>query len=80
MHLIYLKNSAKALCSISLGTAVIPRRIEKQRLCKNLGAKKVHYGKWGNGEMCGVYKIQRSSKEFFGPGELYLVGPAEKLL
>ena len=54
MHLIYLKNSAKALCSISLGTAVIPRRIEKQRLCKIWGQKRCIMG---NVEMCGVYKI-----------------------
>ena len=48
MHLIYLKNFAKALCSISLGTAVIPRRIEKQRLCKIWGQKRCIMG---NGEM-----------------------------
>ena len=54
MHLIYLKNFAKALFSISLGTAVIPRRTEKQRLCKIRGQKRCIMG---NVEMCGVYKI-----------------------
>ena len=42
------------MCSISLGTAVIPRRIEKQRLCKIWGQKRCIMG---NMEMCGVYKI-----------------------
>ena len=34
------QNFAKALFSISLGTAVTPRRNEKQRLCKILGGKR----------------------------------------
>ena len=34
------QNFAKALFSISLGTAVIPSRNEKQRLCKILGGKR----------------------------------------
>ena len=33
------QNFAQALFSISLGKAVIPRRNEKQRLCKILGGK-----------------------------------------
>ena len=52
------QNFAEALFSISLGTAVIPRRNEKQRLWKILfwvgggggKANKVHYGKCGSGE------------------------------
>ena len=36
------KNVAQALFSISLGTAVIPRRNEKQRLAKFWEANKVH--------------------------------------
>ena len=35
----------------------------------------------GNVEMCGVYKILNAhERNFYGPGERYLVGPAEKLL
>ena len=41
---------------ISLVTAVKPRRNEKQRVCKILGANKVHYGK------CGVLASLRKSK------------------
>ena len=48
MHLICPQNFAKALFSISLGTVVIPRRNEKQTLCKILGGK-VHYGRCANG-------------------------------
>ena len=33
------KKNAYVLFSISLGTAVIPRRNEKQRLCKNFGGQ-----------------------------------------
>ena len=44
---------AKALFQISLGTAVIPRRNEKQRLCKVFllggGGDKVHYGRCASG-------------------------------
>ena len=40
MHLVCPQNFAyKALFSISLGTAVIPRRNEKQRLCKIWGGQ-----------------------------------------
>ena len=39
MHLICPQNFASALFSVSLGTAVIPRRNEKQRLCKIFGGK-----------------------------------------
>ena len=47
MHLICpLKILHKhALFSVSLGTAVIPRRNEKQRVKQNRGANKVHCGR-----------------------------------
>ena len=34
-----------ALFTVSLGTAVIPRRNEKQRVMQNRGANKVHCGR-----------------------------------
>ena len=51
------QNFAEALFSISLGTAVVPRRNEKQRLCKIWGlgaeANKVHCGRCTTG----VFKV-----------------------
>ena len=48
------QNFAQVLFSISLGTAVIPKRNEKQRLCKLFfffeGANKKYYGRCANGE------------------------------
>ena len=49
------QNFAQALFSISIGTAVIPRRNGKQMLFKNLGGgggggtNKVHYGRCVSG-------------------------------
>ena len=55
------QNFALALFSISLRTAVIPRRSEKQSFCKILGgrgggrgAKKVHYGRCASGVCKGL--------------------------
>ena len=44
-------------CPISLGTAVIPKRNKKERLCKIFfffgggGANKVHHGRCASGEL-----------------------------
>jgi len=35
-------------------TTVVPRRSEKQRLCKIFGTNKVHYGKCGSGVLGGI--------------------------
>ena len=66
MHLISPPKFSSTLFSISLGTAVIPRRNEKQRLCKiwRGGDKvhyKVHYGKCGSG----VYHQQVAAHSSF---------------
>jgi len=49
------QNFALALFSVSLGTAVIPRRNGKQSLCKICGVggkgNKVYYGRCTNGEL-----------------------------
>ena len=53
MHLICPPPPAKfciKLFSISMGTAVILRRNEKQRLYKFRGANKVHHGRRASGE------------------------------
>ena len=52
MHFFTPQNFAQPLFSISLGTAVKPRRNEKQRLFKiwgGGGGNKVHYGGCGSG-------------------------------
>ena len=51
------------LFSISLGTAVIIRKNEKQRLCKiGWGANKVHYGKCGSGVLTGKKTKNKNSE------------------
>ena len=47
--------------SIGLGTTVIPRRNWKQRLCKLLGAKKVHCGLHENSEFEKKYESKVTS-------------------
>ena len=55
-HIIRKLHISHNAFSVSLGTAVIPKRNEKQRLCKILGgggggrgANKVHYGRCAGG-------------------------------
>ena len=44
------QNFAEALFSISLGTAVIPRKMKNDGYAKFWGANKLHYGRCASGE------------------------------
>ena len=45
MHMICPPKFCISIVSISLGTAVMPRGNEKQRLCKILGANELNYAR-----------------------------------
>ena len=49
MHMICPPKFCISIVSISLGTAVMPRGNEKQRLCKILGANELNYGRCASG-------------------------------